>query len=170
MPDLLIVSDTHGRRERLRLLLDRRPLPDAVAFLGDGAADFCAVMAAYPDLPAFAVRGNCDPPLSFRGRPLPETLVAEFAGLRLFLTHGHRQAVKSTHTPLLAAARDAGCDAALFGHTHRPFSASETVDGRRIELCNPGSLGRPGDGTPSFGCLSVRAGQMLFGLGALTEK
>ena len=36
---LLIVSDSHGRYERLSELLDRQRGVDALIFLGDGLAD-----------------------------------------------------------------------------------------------------------------------------------
>ncbi|CAA9494944.1 MAG: FIG006285: ICC-like protein phosphoesterase [uncultured Solirubrobacterales bacterium] len=46
---------------------------------------------------------------------------------------------------LLAGVREARL---VFGHTHLAFKRSAVVDGREVELVNPGSVGMPFDGDP----------------------
>lgn len=74
----------------------------------------------------------------------------------ILLAHGHSLGVKSGLTRLLYKAEEAGCRAALFGHTHRPYSGQAGG----IYLLNPGSLSRPGTGKPSYALL--RLGENLF--------
>ena len=56
----------------------------------------------------------------------------------LYMTHGHRHGVKSGTECLLAAAREKGAQAVLFGHTHRAVCRKEE-DG--LWVINPGSCG-----------------------------
>ena len=64
---------------------------------------------------------------------------------------------------LLAAARRAGADIALFGHTHIPHEEYDPESG--IYLFNPGSIGEPRAGRPSYGILSLSGKNVLFSLG-----
>ena len=52
-----------------------------------------------------------------------------------------------------AAAKEAGADVLLFGHTHRPHEEYLSEEG--LYLCNPGSIGRPSSGDPSFSILDI---------------
>ena len=56
----MIVSDSHGRYERLSELLDRQRGVDALMFLGDGLADLERADAYLRGFSVFAVKGNCD--------------------------------------------------------------------------------------------------------------
>lgn len=143
--ELLVVSDTHGDADALRRLLlwaKGRGIR-TMAFLGDGLPDLPRAFDRASFFPnCFAVRGNGD---YDPGVPFHRTL--EVSGRRFLLTHGHMNAVQETLDSLVFAARSAGAEAALFGHTHVPFNAEL----RGVFLLNPGSPSRPRGGAfPSF--------------------
>jgi putative phosphoesterase len=119
--------------------------PDMLLFLGDGLGDLAALREGYPALPAEAVRGNCDAESDF-----PEERLLNLAGYRILMLHGHTRGVKLGYDRVLAAALDAGADAALFGHTHRPYHAMK----HGVRLLNPGSVSGC-RGPASYGVLEL---------------
>lgn len=129
---VLVVSDIHGKSHLLREAIEAQPTARDVIFLGDGLRQVEDVMDLYPGRTFYAVPGNCD----FGADRIPirqETL----GGKRFYFTHGHLHDVKYNLYRLDLAAREAGADIALFGHTHTPYE--EYADG--LYLFNPGSLG-----------------------------
>lgn len=163
---ILVVSDTHGRSDRLCEVI-RRTRADVLLFLGDGLRDLSAI----PDdtLTIRAVRGNCD----LYGADTPELRIETFGQYRIFLAHGHRYGVKYGLDALIATAAAAGADAVLYGHTHEPYCrvipAGEEYGGiileRPLALLCPGSLGEPRRGAPTFGTLTLRENGILPALG-----
>ena len=136
---LLVISDTHGEIPALTTVLKwaKGYGVGAAAFLGDGIHDMSEATAAAGFSPTVKmVRGNSDRAESV---PLPEAAFMDFAGHRFFLCHGHRYSLHGNFNTLIAAARNNKADAALFGHTHVPFS--KTING--LLLVNPGSVSRP---------------------------
>ena len=168
----LILSDTHGRPDLIREAL-RRVHPDGILFCGDGLRDFTygELPALVEECPLWAVRGNCDwlsSPLILHGTAwdVENECVFRPAGVPILLTHGHLHGVKSGLGTLISRAAALNARAAIFGHTHTPLELRVTPDSPYgltapypITLFNPGSLGERG----SFGTLTVRAGQLLFG-------
>jgi putative phosphoesterase len=133
----MAISDTHGHKGSLITALNwgKKHKVDALVFLGDGTADLPEAAAATGfTAPCKIVRGNTDDDTSFS---CIETL--DFAGHVFFLTHGHLFGINEGLGALSTAAKSAGCDAALYGHTHIPFW--EEIAG--ILVLNPGSAGRP---------------------------
>ena len=117
----LILSDIHGESTTLRWLLEEvwkqvGPI-DAYICLGDGVRDFenaeAFIRRRDEHATMYAVRGNND-----FANHVPDRLTIHLGGLKLFLTHGHMQRVKSSMDYLISAARTAGADIALYGHTH----------------------------------------------------
>jgi putative phosphoesterase len=175
---ILVVSDSHGHlpalTAALRWAAGKLPSPggkgppplDAAVFLGDGAEDLEAASAeAGLTLPWYIVRGNGDMNFS-----IPDTLILEIPvggetggasrpggpveTRRIFLAHGNRHGVDAGPAAIAAAARFAGAEAALFGHTHVPYCGM--LEG--IFLLNPGSIGRPRSRAgPSFAVLDCPA-------------
>jgi putative phosphoesterase len=139
---LLVLSDTHGDVTSLKAALnwakDHIPPNDtilAAAFLGDGLSDLQSAADAagfYSDWKL--VGGNND-----YGISMPEALTFDFAEHRFFMCHGHRYSLYGGYHTLITAAKNAGADIALYGHTHIPYY--KIVNG--ISLVNPGSVGRP---------------------------
>ena len=142
---VLVVADVHGRVGALRRVLDDQITARTVLFLGDGLRQVEDVAKEYPDRTFYMVPGNCD----FAPHLLPvrqETL----GGKRFYFTHGHIHDVKYSLYRLDLAAREAGADIALFGHTHQPHE--EYADG--LYLFNPGSLGYGG----TYGYVDIVSG------------
>jgi len=147
MVRIVVLSDTHGAFD---VLLDvvRRYEKEAAAFIhcGDGKEELALLKEVKPDLPLYAVRGNCD-----FGSDLPAANLLEIAGHRLFFTHGHRYSVGAGDEMLLAAAKERQADIVLFGHLH--IARTDYLDG--IYLMNPGSPVKPRQSKPSFGILDL---------------
>ena len=112
---LLILSDSHGEQEPMRLAV-RRERPDVLIHLGDHAADAFELAQEFYDLPVSYVRGNCDGPFP----SCAETYLRNLEGVRVFAAHGHRYGVKSGLLRFYFAAAENGAQLALFGHTHCP--------------------------------------------------
>ena len=138
---LLVFSDSHGSVSALKAVFnwakDRIPPNDTICMtvcLGDSLSDLHRATdetGYYSDWKI--ISGNND-----YGIHAPETAAFDFVDHRFFICHGHRHGIYSGFHPLLAAARKAEADVALFGHSHAPFF--KNMDG--ILLINPGSVGR----------------------------
>ncbi|MBR3358386.1 MAG: YfcE family phosphodiesterase [Solobacterium sp.] len=87
-----------------------------------------------------AVAGNMD----FWDYP-PE-IVLEIEGHRILVLHGHMlfPSYRADHDLLAAAAKQQGCDAVFYGHTHLYYDG--TVNG--VRMLNPGSIYRNRDESP----------------------
>ncbi len=127
---LLVFSDTHGMSLYMQEAIARHRTADAVIFLGDGARDFETMRALFPQHAFYAVRGNCD-----LGIDLPDELVLDLDGVKIFCTHGHNYGVKYDYYRINCAARSRGAGLALFGHTHQPLELYDNG----LYLVNPGS-------------------------------
>lgn len=143
--NIAILSDTHGRTKYLQAAKPVIETCDAVIHLGDGALDLNALNLKNE---VIRVRGNND----FTSI-LPDFLIKEYAGRKIFITHGHRYGVKQGYDGLTAAARETGCVIALFGHTHM---AEDTVSGG-VRCFNPGALSpyTYGGGSPSYAIMHL---------------
>ena len=135
----IVLSDIHGDDTTLRVTLEKAWLRtgsvDAYFCLGDGVRDFERVEMFLrghdPHALMYAVKGNND----FAVLNTPDSMVVGFGGVNLFLTHGHFLRVKQTLEFLDRAAEEAGCQVALYGHTHCP-----DVETRRTIMVNPGAM------------------------------
>ena len=147
---ILVFSDSHGYNMGMAYAVDRET-PDAVLHLGDHADDARELERAYPGLAVIRVRGNND-----FNPDVPLFAVTIFGGVRMYLTHGHRERVYGGSCEMVAQrAREEGCALAFFGHTHRP--QVERTGG--VLVCNPGSISLPRGGPASYGRLTVKDGQ-----------
>ena len=164
---LLIVSDTHGRTDRLIRLFEMHKNVDALIFLGDGLSDLDRAKVKNYGFTVFAVRGNCD---ALGGSLLTicakEEMTFNFEGVNFFALHGHTRQVKSSLTNAIYAADEKGADVLLFGHTHEPLltyvGAEEYNLSKPMYLFNPGSLA-----SYSYGLCEVRNGQVLLSHGTV---
>jgi putative phosphoesterase len=156
-PSLMVISDSHRHSASLIAALNwgKKHKVDALAFLGDNTDDLPEAAAATGfTAPWKIVRGNTDDDTSC---PYFDTL--EFAGHAFFLTHGHLLGVSEGLGTISAAAKHAGCDAALYGHTHIPFW--EEIDGTLV--LNPGSTSRPRNTVgASFASIECPPGQWFI--------
>ncbi len=128
---ILVVSDTHGDVYNLGKVIRKHKDAEVIIHCGDGADDVQALKFLYTDRMFISVRGNCD---FCCDSPNLEFITLE--GKKLFITHGHFYNVKYDLLKLTLAAKEAGADMALFGHTHLQTNIYD--DG--LYLLNPGSL------------------------------
>lgn len=132
MKRILVLSDAHGRTGNVFDAIDRhRKSLSLVLFCGDGERDIDAAEAYFQELRFVNVCGNCD-----FGSDLPVQQMVEFERKRILCTHGHIYHVKYSYRELTDAARCAGADICVFGHTHTPHTDYD--DG--LHLLNPGSI------------------------------
>lgn len=149
--NILVFSDSHGRALGMYGLIESEQ-PDAVIHLGDYYEDACDLRRSYPNLPVYAVRGNND-----YDPDAPLFAVIAPGGVRMYLTHGHRErAAWSDCGVIPARAAEEGCALALYGHTH--LRHDETAGGVRV--MNPGSISLPRDGAASCLKLTVQGGAL----------
>ena len=153
---ILVISDTHGGADALAAAISAERAAEVVFHLGDGAWDMDRVRDAFPEKAVLTVRGNCD------GGFLadhPESGAVSLASHRVFYCHGHRYAYGGMEDALVYAAKEAGADIALFGHTHAPFFEKRGD----VYLCNPGSLCRPrGTAHGTYGLLTLSEAAVDF--------
>ena len=137
---ILVLSDIHNAGNAAAEILNRENDADVIIFLGDGERKFEFAMAkngltAYgSEHPlVYQVAGNCD-----WDSTEASVLFTDIAGIRLCISHGHGYGVKSKAGIISFAeyASDSGCKAALFGHTHKPFS--DEIAG--VKMFNPGAV------------------------------
>jgi len=148
MKRILVMSDTHGRREAIAAAMAHCKDVDCVIHLGDNSQD-AAYVRQHTDKPVYAVRGNCDFSVE-----APTELELQFEGVRIVAVHGHQQGVKQSLLRLGLLALEKEANIMLFGHTHVPteqFYAGAT-------LYNPGSLGEPRGRKATFGVITIDAG------------
>ncbi len=134
---IVVLSDSHKNVGRLFAAVERHlDNADLYIFLGDGEDDFDAVIDAYPHIKYERVCGNCDWYSNY-----PDKMEIEFAGKRIFFSHGHPYNVKFGYENIIAEAKRRNADIVLFGHTHNQYT--EYLDG--LYIMNPGSVGMNGD-------------------------
>ncbi|MBR5449215.1 MAG: metallophosphoesterase [Clostridia bacterium] len=155
----LVISDSHGRADRLSQVIKRAGNIDALFFLGDGLSDLANAISGTPPFSVIAVKGNCD-----FGNPLPDRNVYKIDSItlaehKIVLTHGDLYGAKYGLDGLIAFAKNMSADVLLYGHTHEP--CEDYIDG--TYYLNPGSL--KGDrALPTAGILTVGEKGVLFSL------
>lgn len=127
---ILVVSDTHGDLFSLKAAINASSAAEVIIHCGDGNSELEILKPLYPEKHFIGVRGNCDFCSSAENI---ETLNLE--GKVIFVTHGHLYNAKYGLYRLSCAAREAGADLLLFGHTHTPLCTYD--DG--LYIVNPGS-------------------------------
>ena len=144
---ILVLSDSH---RSLGSMIDavEKECPDRILHLGDLMSDTGELGFAYPSIPLACVPGNCD---GWTGEP--EEKLLRLAGHTVLMGHGHQWYVKRDLTAALLAARRAGAEVLLFGHTHTPLCRRET-DG--LWILNQGSIRDRG----SYGLLILEPGEL----------
>lgn len=133
MKTIVVLSDSHyrGAVRKLEPLFQEN---DYIVHLGDGSGEMRSVLDEYPDK-VRVCRGNCD---AFFGE---DEFVLDLEGVSLFCCHGHRYGVKQGLSRLAERAKELGCGAALYGHTH----IADIRDEGGVLCINPGALGAYAD-------------------------
>lgn len=158
---ILVVSDCHGRSQNFKdaIAIEK---PDRIYHLGDSQGVEDSLWMA-TDVPVEWVAGNND-----WGSNMPSEVVLELGNHVLLLTHGHYYHVLSGVSMLAKAAKDKGCDVALYGHTHVPG-----IDNYAGIICaNPGSITQPRQASREHTYMIItvdEAGELRFDLHSLEE-
>ncbi len=143
---ILVLSDSHGQMAYMERAWELEE-PETVIHLGDHDTDAQELARFAEHTPVLFVRGNCD----FL-RSTPKRLLVSLEGVRLLLMHGHEYGVKSGYLQAELAAREAGAQVLLFGHTHIPYC--EWHNG--LWMLNPGSCS--GRGRITYGVMELKDG------------
>ncbi len=156
--DVLVLSDSHGKRYNIVRLLRALPRVKYLLFCGDGLSDLYELENEFPSLTVISVKGNCD---LFRYADEPTERLFELEGVRILLMHGHTHSVKSGIDAAAKYAAEKGADVLLFGHTHDPHEEYFTFGEHRLCAFNPGSVGvRLSDGY-HYGVLTLKDKRFL---------
>ncbi|MEN1968304.1 metallophosphoesterase [Lentibacillus sp. N15] len=129
MPNILIVSDSHGLTQELQQIKERHDA-DYMVHCGDSELD----MDADPLEGFIKVAGNCDSDSRF-----PDEQVIRLDSINLFVTHGHLYQVKRNLMNLAYRAQEDHAQIVCFGHTH---IAGAENSGNQLFI-NPGSIRMP---------------------------
>lgn len=148
---VLVLSDSHSVRSIMRTAVSQVK-PNAIVHLGDHYEDGEVIGEENMHIPLYQVPGNCD---AYRCFGKPELLCLDVFGVRMLMTHGHRQHVKQTQALLAKEARQLGAAIALYGHTHAADVHRED-DG--LWVMNPGACGSYGG---SVGVVEIENSQII---------
>ena len=170
---VLVISDVHGRGERVEELLARGCHYDGIFFLGDGIRGLNEELCRENGRMLVTVRGNCDG--TMLDWMAPEERILSLGEYTVLMMHGHTHGVKHGVERAAAYAASKGADLLLYGHTHIPEEqylpeGTELLGvtlKKPLRIMNPGSLGEPTGARPSFGVIELRRGQMLLSHGQL---
>ena len=111
MKTVVVLSDTHRNLAPLDKISRVLAECDYIIHLGDMVSDAREISKMYPEK-TYVIAGNND----FYGGE--SEIVLDIEQRRVFACHGHRFGVKHGTADLVAAAKERGCDIALYGHTH----------------------------------------------------
>ncbi len=151
--DILVLSDSHGKRNNIVRLLHALPNIKYLLFCGDGLSDLDDIEKEFPCLTVISVKGNCD---LFRCADEPTERFFELDGVRIFMMHGHTHFVKHGIENAASYAAQKGADVLLYGHTHAKNEEYFTFGEHRICVFNPGSVGLRINGFYHYGILTIK--------------
>lgn len=135
---IILMSDSHGRNNRIDEILEMHQDADMVLHCGDIECD----EFTYPNIRV--VRGNND----FYG-DFPDKMCLNIGSHRVLMMHSHLCYSRNRNKYMSQMAKDAGCDTVFYGHTH--VACDTIVNG--VRLINPGSLYYARDGRPISYCI-----------------
>ena len=129
----LVFSDSHEYTNGMDNAIDLHKEINHIIHCGDMASDIEYLRQVYGATHSICgVCGNNDFSAS---DPYFRMIMSE--GHRIYVTHGHREHVKSSLYMLKSNAASNNCDICIFGHTHTQLL--EQNDG--LTVLNPGSVG-----------------------------
>ena len=128
----LVFSDSHKATNGMDKAIERHPDITHIIHCGDVADDCEYLEMVYGRTHSIcAVCGNND---FFTHYPFERIVKCE--GKLIYVTHGHKERVKSGLYNLKAKAKQANADMCIYGHTHTQFYENDGV-----HILNPGSIG-----------------------------
>jgi len=148
----IVLSDSHNNVSACEAAIAASGKLDLIIHLGDIARDTDYLETMYYPIRVASVLGNND----FLRQGDYERVI-EFDGHKIFICHGHTLGVRRGTERLENIARQKGCEAALFGHTHQSC-LKKSEDG--FLILNPGSVSQPRGGKPSFAILETEENEL----------
>ena len=148
----IVISDSHNDTASCERAISSVAQYDMIIHLGDIARDVDFLESCYYPAKVVSVLGNND----FL-RPGDYERVIDFDGHKIFICHGHTLSINYGTEKMESVAKQKGCVAALFGHTHRSV-CKKSEDG--FLILNPGSVSRPRGCKPSFAILESDGGKL----------
>ncbi len=155
---LLVFSDSHGNLRHMETAVEQEG-PDRILHLGDVARDAQALAERFPTIPVDYVVGNCD-----YDPDSPTKKILQVADATIFMTHGHAYGVKAGIGRVTLAAREAGAQILVFGHTHEPLC--DFFDG--LWILNPGTCRGPFH--PTYGVIALEEGKCQCRVAQIGKK
>ncbi len=143
---ILVISDSHGKKDYVYCIVGENMDADVVIHLGDGPDD--VNFEQVRDMTMIRVKGNCD-----YFSCLPLQTIKDIGGYKFFITHGHEFKVKQSLREYHMASQIMECNVALYGHTHIPFYEERAG----VHLFNPGAV-RDG----SYGVIEIDENNISF--------
>lgn len=151
---ILAVSDSHGRPEMLKVILQEfGPKADALVFCGDGTEDLNLFLSSTFIPPVIAlVHGNGDESsmkiskdnIVLSKIKVPAAITFNCAGTNVMVTHGHMFGVYYGTAGLENHAKETGASLILYGHSH----VADITEQKDYTFINPGSCSLPRQGLP----------------------
>lgn len=129
----LVFSDSHQYHLGLDRAIEKHNTIHHIIHCGDIAADIEYLHTVYGATHSICgVCGNND-----YSAPDPFYRVVSCGRQKIYVTHGHREHVKSSLYTLKCKALECGCGICVFGHTHQQFLDRQ----EELVILNPGSIG-----------------------------
>lgn len=147
---IAIISDTHGNKEKIDIILDyiKNLNINLCIHSGDYIGD-AAYMKDKLDIPVVMVKGNCDNDYCNGS----DVEIFNFAGLDIYVAHGHELNPYELEREFSWIAKTYDVDIIITGHTH--VHKANYIDDTLV--LNPGSPSRPRDG--SYGTFAILTGE-----------
>lgn len=130
---ILVLSDSHGRKDLALQVLEKESDCPTVFFLGDGEREFVFLKQSFKDRSFICVRGNNDYASSFEN-----VAYKHIDGVTFMACHGHSFDVRFSRRTLFYKASDVRAHIALYGHTHIPLTETDPLT--CVCAINPGAL------------------------------
>jgi len=128
----LVFSDSHKSTNGMDKAIERHKDITHIIHCGDVADDCEYLEMVYGKTHTIcSVCGNND---FFSHYPFNRIVKCE--GHLIYVTHGHKERVKSDLSYLKLIAKEKGASMCIFGHTHEQFYVNDD-----IHVLNPGSIG-----------------------------
>jgi putative phosphoesterase len=115
----------------MKKAIEAQPTAEVVVFLGDGHIDFERAKPLLEGKRVYEIQGNNDFHCKY-----PKNQIINEGGLKIYITHGHYEYVKSSMGKLISIAKRNDCQLVLYGHTH--LQQENNCAG--IKLFCPGAL------------------------------
>lgn len=130
---ILVISDSHGKNDDVKRVLEQVGEIDMFIHLGDveRGPDYIKELAGCE---THMISGNNDYDID-----LPDSDTFMIGDKKVFITHGHRFYVGGGVEHLKQYAIESGYDIVMYGHTHVPY-LERTPE---VTILNPGSISYP---------------------------